>query len=54
MKLSFSAAAAILPFFINLIFSDPLAPATSLVVKEEIPTIVSRREGGKVRKIPTH
>lgn len=52
MKFSFSAAAAILPFFITLIFSNPLAPTISLVVKEQITTIVPRREWGKVRKHP--
>lgn len=54
MKFSFSsAAAAIISFFIALAFSGPLAPATSLVVEEQIRTMLSRREWCKVRKIPT-
>lgn len=52
MKFSFSAAAAILSFFTTLNFSNPLAPAIPLVVKEQITTIVPRREWGKVRKNP--
>lgn len=54
MKFSFSAATAIVIFFITLVFSNPLIPTTSLVVKEQRRVIIPEPELANVRYIPTH
>lgn len=53
MKFWFSAAAIVI-FFITLVFSNPLVSTTSLVTKERKRTIVPERELANVRNMPAH